>query len=218
MIIAGKCPPEKEELKDARERGFDNVELYLEKEHLDDFEKILENCQNSELEIVSLHTPHVNIEEETYFLKSDKLAQKLDAKLVLHSKRILHTATNEVENIGFDSELFFENQPGSSVRHLKQIILDQERNLALDVAHFYMAEENYVQKTGEFLQKYTDQIGVIHLCDSSTTQDGLGFGKGVMDMEKVCQAVDDSAFDGILVLEVMPDEQEDALEKWKSYT
>jgi len=57
------------------------------------------------------------------------------------------------------------------------------------------------------LEQNIDQISLIHLCDSSDIKDGLGFGEGIMDMKAVCKVIDNSDFDGIVVLEVMPDYQ-----------
>jgi len=217
MKIAGKSPPESEELEKTVERGLEHVELYLERCHLDNFEQSLENCENTEINICSIHTPHVGIEEKDYFRKADKLAQKLDAKLVFHSKKILHTAIPEIEKLDLDSTPVFENQPGASVRHLKQTILDQNRKLTLDTAHLYMAEKNYIEKIADLLQNYREQIEVIHLCDSTPTKDGVGFRKGEMEMKEMCQIIYESKFDGIVVLEVMPEEQEEALEKFKNF-
>lgn len=217
MIVAGKCPPETEELEATEKKGFENAELYLEKHHLDSFEESLSNCQNSDLNIASVHTPHVQIEEEEYLLKADKLAQELDAKLVFHSKKILHLAIPQVEELGLDSEPVFENQPGASLRHLKQTILDKNRKLTLDTAHFYMAEEEYLQQLEYLLTNYADQVQVIHLCDSKETEDGLSFGEGNLEMEKLAALINNSDFNGALVLEVMPDKQADALQKWREF-
>lgn len=217
MIVAGKCPPGKDDLEAAQGRGFKHIEIYLEKRHLDRFKETLENCQESDINIATVHTPHLGIEEKEYFLKADELAQQLDARFVFHSKKILHTAIPEVEGFGLESEPAFENQPGSSIRHIKQTILNQDHNLTLDTAHLYMATENYIEETKELIQSYNEQIPVIHLCDSTQLEDGVGFGEGEMDMEKLCQLINDSGFDGVVVLEVMPNQQEDAFEKWKSY-
>ena len=60
MIVAGKCPPEKEELRKASERGFEKVELYLEKKHLETPDDIVENVESSDID-VDLYTPLISI-------------------------------------------------------------------------------------------------------------------------------------------------------------
>lgn len=76
--------------------------------------------------------------------------------------------------------------------------------------------ENYIDEIRQFLNSYTDRINLIHLCDATTTEDGLAFGDGDMDMEKVSEMIYGN-FDGILVLEVMPEHQADARKKLEQY-
>lgn len=218
MIIAGKCPPEPDELEAASERGFENVELYLEKQHLDSFEDSVEAVRAAEVEVVSIHTPHVTMNEKEYFRKTGKLASELDAFLVFHSQYLHHVHIPELEKLDIEPDYGYENNPGSSVRLLESMILEPGHDMVLDTAHLYMATEDYIRKTEDFLQEYGEQIPLIHLCDSTRRKDGLAFGAGDMDMERMCETIDGSGFDGILVLEVMPEGQEDALEKWHEYT
>lgn len=216
MIIAGKCPPEEKKLEAARERGFEKVELYLEREHLDQFEETLDNVRESPVDVVSVHTPHVSLEEKDYFLKADRLASRLDAFLVFHSQHLHHSHIPEIEQFNFP-QLSLENNPGASKRHLESMILERDHELVLDTAHLFMAEESYLQTFNELLDSYGERIPVIHLCDSTLTEDGLPFGKGQMDMKAISQTIQ-KKFDGLVVLEVMPEDQEYALEKWRQYT
>ena len=213
MKLAGKCPPEKEELSRIEEMPFENIELYIEKKHLDNFDETVENLENSSLNVVSVHTPHVGVDELDYFSLADDLASRFDAFLVCHSKQIILLETRKVEEHGLKSPHGYENQPGASYRHLKAALLDREVNMVLDTAHLYTAEEDYVQIIEDSLMDHLGQIPLIHLCDSTLTDDGLPFGDGEMNMEKVCRTFAESDFDGILVFEVMPDYQEEALDK-----
>jgi len=218
MEVVGKCPPEVEELKRSRERGFDKVELYTQKKHLDKMDETLENIRESEVEVVSVHTPHVHIDDDkAYFWLADYLCNELDAYLVFHSQYIHHTHIPMLEELDIKSDYGYENNPGCSLRHVEENILKQGHDMVLDTAHFYMAEEDYVQEIGYVLDEYSGQINLIHLCDSTLQEDGLGFEKGSMDMEKVSQVINDSDFDGILVLEVMPENQEEARHKFEGY-
>lgn len=218
MIIAGKCPPEPEELRAAADRGFDGIELYLERKHLDELEASIEAVENSEVEVESIHTPHVTLEEKEYFRKTDRLASILDAYIVFHSQYLHHVHIPELEELEMEADHGYENNPGASKRILESLILQPGHDLVLDTAHLFMATENYLQAIRELLDEHPEQIKLIHLCDSTRRKDGLPFGEGEMDMEKLCKVIDESEFDGELVLEVMPEDQEDALDKWNRYT
>lgn len=218
MINAGKCPPEPEELKAAKERGFNYVELYLGESHVNDLRDSIRAVEESEVEVVSIHTPHSNLEEKEDFEKAGEMAEELDAFLVFHSQYVHHVHIPRLEKLEIDCDYGYENNPGVSKRLLEALILENGHELVLDTAHFFMAEENYLQETEELLESYGEHIPVIHLCDSSRQKDGLPFGEGEMDMESMCRVIDESDFDGILVLEVMPDHQEDALARWNEYT
>lgn len=217
MIVAGKCPPEPEELEKAEERGFSKVELYIEKSHLENIEKTKRSIDESKVEVVSVHTPHVSLSEEGYLLLADQLASYLDAYLVFHSQFLHHTHIPELEKLEIDAEYGYENNPGVSKVYLEKAIIDRGLEMVLDTAHFFLGDHS-PEDLKEFLDSYKDQISVIHLCDSSWTTDGLPFGEGDMDMQTTCQIISESGFDGILVLEVMPPEQGEALEKWNRYT
>lgn len=217
MIIAGKCPPEKEELKAAKNRGFDDVELYLEKEHIDSYHKSLQTCQEADVNIVSVHTPHAYADEKGYFEGAGHLARELDADVVFHSKHVLHFNIPELEKMDIAADYGYENNPGVSAFAIKNLILGRGHQLVLDTAHLFIGEEDFVEALKHFLNDLTDQIQLIHLCDSTHTKDGLGFGEGDMDMERTCKIIVESDYDGIVVLEVMPEQQENALRKWKSF-
>jgi len=217
MIIAGKCPPEEEELEESEERGFEKVELYLEKKHLNNLQETLRTLEDSNVEVVSVHTPHVHLNDKGYIILADQLAKELGAYLVFHSQYMHHTHIPNLERLEIKSEYGYENNPGASKVFLENSIINQGHDMVLDTAHFYLGDHT-LDNLKKFLEHNIENINLIHLCDSSDSRDGLSFGKGVMNMEKVCQAIDDSAFDGILVLEVMPEYQEDALQKWRAYT
>lgn len=217
MRIAGKCPPEPDELESAHDRGFRYVELYLEKNHLQDIDRTAEIVDNSPVEVVSIHTPHVTLQESDYFLKADRLAQRLDAFLVFHSQYMHHVHIPQIEKLDLESDYGYENQPGASQRIIESTVIGEGHDLVLDTAHFYMGEKDYPKRIKQLLEDPETSIPLMHLCDSTRTEDGLAFGDGEMEMERLCQIIDEE-FDGILVLEVMPDYQEDALEKWRRYT
>jgi sugar phosphate isomerase/epimerase len=79
-----------------------------------------------------------------------------------------------------------------------------------------MAESTYLSTIERLLTKFGDRINVVHLCDSTLRRDGLAFGTGDMEMERLSQRVA-RLFEGYLVLEVMPDEQTDARKELERY-
>ncbi|EHK01178.1 Xylose isomerase domain protein TIM barrel [Candidatus Haloredivivus sp. G17] len=219
MEVVGKCPPESAELEAAEERGFDKVELYTTREHFDNLEKTLEDVKEADVEVVSVHTPHVHIDnDKAYFWMADYLCREIDAYLVFHSQYMHHAHIPQLEELKIKSDYGYENNPGASKEHITANILEKDYQMVLDTAHFFMAEENYLEEIEGLLDSYGDQIDLIHLCDSTMTDDGLAFGEGEMDMEAVSRIIDESGLDGILVLEVMPEDQRDAREKFERYT
>ena len=213
MEIVGKCPPEKEELGKMEDRGFEKIELYTERKHFDNIEDTLKTVKNSDLEIVSVHTPHVHIDDDkAYFWLADYFCNKLDAYLVFHSQYLHHTHIPRIEEMDIKSNYGYENNPGISRSYLENCILKKGHEMVLDTAHLFMAEEDFYEELEHILEAYDSQIDVMHICDSTKTDDGLAFGEGEMDMERTAEIIADSEFDGILVLEVMPRDQEDALD------
>ncbi|MFQ3308533.1 MAG: hypothetical protein ACI977_000773 [Candidatus Nanohaloarchaea archaeon] len=217
MIVAGKCKPEPDRFRELREKGFENVELYLKKHHVDNFEQTLARCREAEINISSVHTPHVLPEDEEYFVKSDELADKLDATLVVHSQYLHHFHIEKVlENYNFQSDYAYENNPGMSIPHLEKMIPNAGHQMVLDTAHLYMSsDQKFQEHLDHFLNNHRKQISLIHVCDSTMKNDGLPFGEGKMNMEQTIKTIKEK-FDGKITLEVMPKRQEDALEKWNS--
>ncbi|EMA44743.1 sugar phosphate isomerase/epimerase family protein [Halococcus saccharolyticus] len=211
MLIAGKCPPEPDALAAAADRGFEVVELYLEKDHLESVAECVAHVEASDVAAVSVHTPHVSLAEKEYLHRTDQLAVALDAFVVFHSGHLNHVDTPELETLDLTAAYGYENKTGVSVRHLRHMVLKPGHGLALDVAHLFMAEADYLTAIEYLLTEYGDRIGLLHLCDSTPVQDGLAFGAGDIDIGAVCRLVD-RHFDGTVVLEVMPDDQRAALE------
>ncbi len=216
MQVGGKSPPEKEELQDVSDRGFRNTELYLERKHLDSYGKSLKNCKEAEVNIQSIHTPHVPPEEEEYFNKSSRLAEELDATLVVHSKYVHHVTIPEMENLDINGDYGYENNPGASPEHLEAMILEKGHDLILDTAHLFMvSEDNFEENLRYLLKQHGENIPLIHLCDSTRQKDGLGLGEGDINIENMIEIVKEN-YNGKVTLEVMPEYQEQALEKWNS--
>lgn len=211
MIVAGKCPPEPNALAAAADRGFEVVELYLERHHLESVEETIEIAVNSDVEVVTVHTPHVPLAEQKYLDRTDRLAAACDAYVVFHSRYVNHVDTADVEKLTLQSPYGYENKTGVSARHLRHMVLRPGHDLVLDVAHLFMAEEKYHHEIESLLMEYGDQIKIVHLCDSTPTQDGLPFGAGEIDMEATARLLN-RHFEGTIVLEVMPDHQRAALE------
>lgn len=216
ITVAGKSPPEIDELEHALSQGLNNIELYLERTHLSEPDETVELLENSDVTVVSVHTPHVPIDEPEWLRRADEIADALDSYLVVHSSRIIHTFIPELEQLDFVSDYGYENNPGISERHIQNVILNQGHEFVLDTAHLYMAEEEYISITEKLLQEFSERIRYIHLCDSSLTRDGLGFGEGSMDMATLSRVVGQH-FDGTVVLEVMPDVQAEARDRLQTY-
>lgn len=216
MTITGKCPPEPGALATVDEYGFDAVELYLEKGHLEPVAEAIETVEASNVDVVSVHTPHVPLAEKEYLLKTDELAGALNASIVFHSRYLNHVDTPQLEELDLSAAYGYENKTGVSVRHLEHMVLKPGHDLVLDVAHLFMAEADYLKALEYLLTEYDNQIGLMHLCDSTPVQDGLCFGAGDIDLQATVEVIE-RTFDGTVVLEVMPTDQRAALEAFGRY-
>ena len=217
LTLVGKCEPEPAALRAAAERGFDAVELYLERAHLDDFETTVAAVRDGPVAVATVHTPHVTPDETGYYELADDLAVALDAYLVLHSKYVLHAFAPEIEAIGFDAPHGHENNTGASVMHLEEMILAEETDLVLDTAHLYTAERDYQSALQYLFKTYSGRIGAVHLNDGTRRKDGLPFGAGDIDLRATVETIRESAFTGPVVLEVSQDAQAIARETVASY-
>jgi len=213
MILAGKCPPEPEALTMASELGFDAVELYITKDHLDAFDDVLSNVRTADVDVTSVHTPHVLPDEERYLLDSDALARRLDAYLVVHSQYAGLFCVPQFESLDLRADRGYENPVGASRFHLERTILDPGHDLVLDTAHLFTAERSFLDELEHLLRGHADRIRVVHLCDSTYREDGLAFGRGNIDLRSTIRLIRET-FDGVLILEVMPEHQSDARQQF----
>lgn len=218
MDLVGKCPPDSESLEAAASRGFDRVELYLTAADLEDVAATAETVERSPVEAATVHTPHAVPEDAEPFRRADELARALDAVLVVHTKYAQHTHTDLLASHGFEAPHAFENNPGAGVFHLRNLLFEAGHDLVLDTAHLYTAEASYLDALAELVTTYGDRIPVVHLNDATRTTDGLAVGDGEMDLAATTRVLDRS-FEGIVVLEVMPEDQwaaKQAVEGWLS--
>lgn len=217
IFLAGKRPPNSGELAEAAEEGFERVELYLERTHLDAFEETYRVCREAPVEVVSVHTPHVPPNDVEYLRRTSELASKLNSFLVVHStKMTLLEIPAVLDAINADVDVGFENSIGHSEFHLANAILDAGHDLVLDTAHLYTAEKQYLDSMEYLLTKYADQIPVVHLCDGFPMRDGLPFGSGEMAITEITSLIETKLGDGIVVLEVPTEKQKEALNVYNS--
>lgn len=217
LLVAGKRSPDPEALADAAADGFERVELYLERAHLDAFDETLAACRRATADVASVHTPHVAPDEAAYFRRADDLADALDAFLVVHSTRTNLVAIPEIlDAVDFSAPFGFENSTGHSEFHVRNAILDAGRDLVLDTAHLYTAERDYLDSLARLLDDHADRIPVVHCCDGRRVRDGLAFGDGTMDMQAVVSTLRERLEDAIVVLEVPTDRQAETLDRYES--
>ncbi|EMA21086.1 sugar phosphate isomerase/epimerase family protein [Haloarcula amylolytica] len=209
MNLVGKCPPTIAKLDAAADRGFDSVELHLRPSDLDDVGATAAMVKQSPVSAASVHTLHARPDDPEPFRRSDALAERLDAYLVVHSQYAQHTHTTLLDSYDFAAPCGYENNPGASQFSLANLLLDRGHDLVLDTAHLFMSEPAYLESLSDLLKSYGDQIQVVHFTDGTLLNDGLPFGNGEIPLERTAEILA-SEFDGDVVLEVMPDDQADA--------
>lgn len=223
MNILGKCRPESETLEELYTMGYDSVELYITKEMLEDVTSIIEICKNASISIESVHSPHIGTDIHNpvnYFQKADMLADAVDATYLLHSNPFSTFNLVDVyppEEISTE-EYCYENHPDVSSYAIEQYFLGQNYPIALDIAHLYIAEENYIHTFEKLITSYTkEEIPIVHLADGTRREDGLYFGDGTMELDTIFKIVSEE-YSGKVVLEIPTDSRSDALKYAQQYT
>lgn len=216
MILSAKRVPTIDSLENAANEGFDHVELFLDTHHLDNLEATITIAREASIDVIAVHTPHVALSGREYFIKTGHLADALDAFVVFHSQFLHHSHVAELEELEITAPYGYENNPGASMRHFKHMIIDKGHNFVLDIAHLYMAESNYIEMSHDLIKEYPGKLQVIHLCDSTAHDDGLAFGDGYVNIEEISKIIKES-YNGILVLEVDPERQSTARDKFLKY-
>jgi len=214
--VAGKALPTAASMADTVERGFERAELHCPARTLDDLDDTVATVRASSLAVASVHTPHVGSDDLELIADADRLARRLDTTLVVHTQYLQHTRLPAVEALGLASDRAYENNPGASVHHLETILLDAGHDLVVDSAHLYMAHEDYVERFADLLARYGDRIPVVHLTDGTLRDDGMPFGEGTVDLPAVGRVLKERHV-GTVVLEVMPDHQRAALERFREF-
>ena len=215
LEFLGKCPPDDEQFRALADAGFEGFELYLEREHLDRFDATLQTCRAAPEGIEVIHTPHATLDEREYFAAAARLAARLDAYLLIHSSPIgLETTVAAVPDEPPSVPYGYENRTDTSVSDLETHVLDASADLVLDVAHLYLSgpdefDEAFAHLTGS----YADQINHVHLCDATAEDDHRQLGEGNIPLETVIDWLT-TEHDGTVTLELMPDRQPTAYDRF----
>lgn len=216
MDLVGKCPPDPDSLAAAADRGFDSVELHLRPADLDDVAATAAAVEASPVDAATVHTLHARPDDGRPFRRSDALAARLDAYLVVHSQYAQHTHVDVLAGYDFEAPHGYENNPGATPFHLRNLLLNRGHDLVLDTAHLFMSQPDYLDGLRGLLGADGDRIRVVHFNDATPTEDGLPVGDGELPLERTARLLS-AHFDGCVVLEVMPDRQADALRQVREW-
>jgi len=215
VTLIGKCPPARDEFETVEAAGFDGVELYLERRHLDAFERTLAACRVTPLDVEVVHTPHVTLDDAEYFARAFDLAADLDAFVLVHSSAVpLADAVREVPADSRDVPHGYENGIGDSTADIRATVLDADESPVLDVAHLYATDPStFEDDLTALLADHADRIGHVHVTDATVDEDHHQIGEGDVPMELVADRLD-RQYDGLVTLELMPPEQATARERF----
>lgn len=217
--IAGKCEPDIDSVEKLHNEGFENFELYLNTDILDNntVNSIVSTCKSAPGSFVNVHTPHININEpncKSYFKQTDEIANKLDSTFVFDSNptstRYAPTLypTNDIQSSSYG----YENDPSISSYYLELTHLSQGLPLVLDTAHLHMSEPEYLPFIEKLLENYQSLIPAIHLADGIRTKDGLPFGEGSVPLKRIINLLETHDYSGNVVLETSQKTQPEALQ------
>lgn len=215
--VIGKSAPILNQLRNAEDMDVDSIELYLTREHLDNYKKTVSNCTESSLDIECVHTPHIPLDERELLDKSVELAEDLESDLMcLHSGEI--TTTNMIK---YGNELQTEVTTGAEMHQYTDIglfINECKLNnipIVLDIAHVFMAEashNNYKNIVNKILESNEYPVSLIHFNDGTFDNDGLPINEGEIDLEWTINQINEN-YTGYLTVEVPPENQKNDI-KW----
>ncbi|MCK4429248.1 MAG: sugar phosphate isomerase/epimerase [Candidatus Aenigmarchaeota archaeon] len=210
--LIGKALLIKKDLEFVRNEGFEEIEIGLRKEDLENIHNIINLVESTGLKIISVHTPHCIVEDTDAFLKAAEVAKHFNALLVFHSNRIPITYTYKVfDKINYPKKAA-ESNPGISLTAIENCILKNNYDFVLDLAHLFIASDNLMEDIKYLFENYKNQIKLIHLSDSTLIEDGLPIGGGNINLKEVVKFLDEN-YKGKLVVEVMPEFQKGGREK-----
>ena len=239
MDLVGKTSPSEEDLKLLEEFFEDTkvneIELYLDTESLEE-ENAIPNLLESEFDVASVHIPHVSPsgdyehEWDNYIERAAGIANFYDAPLVFHSQfmQLAHKTNawysdRTLEDMAEElpCEVLYENNPETGAGGIDQFIKKRGDSLALDTAHLYCGcNDPYTDRDAydvmeDLLGDNELDVGLIHLTDAISgdreegPQDGVTFDEGDSDLEDMAYIIEESDYEGKVVMEVDPlsDEQ-----------
>jgi sugar phosphate isomerase/epimerase len=248
MDLVGKTSPDQEELEFLAEffdgTEVDEIEVFLDRETLEEGSTI-SNLMESDFDVASVHIPHISPEGdyrndwEDYLDRAAGIANFYDSPLVFHSQfmQLAHKTNSwygdgqTVEDIAADlpCEVLYENNPETGAKAIDRFVKKRGDGLALDTAHLYCGcgdpytERDAYDVMQDLLADEELDIGLIHLTDAITGEegprDGVSFEKGDSDLENMVYLIEESDYDGKVVMEVDPlsDEQHRLYRKVQNY-
>lgn len=211
MHFIGKSAPTTSRLAEAHDRGFDAIEVYLTTTDIAHFDETADALSNAAVDIISIHTPHVTIDQLAYLRRTDELAQHFNATLVIHSGKIGWWDIPAIEALDLNADRAYENPPGVTTNYTERCLFDQNHRLVFDIAHHALGHNHSEQAITDFLANYATHIDIIHYCDATEHKDGVPFTQGLLDRKEILTAID-THYDGPVVVEVFPEHQQDELE------
>jgi sugar phosphate isomerase/epimerase len=218
FTIAGKCEPDKEAFSNLYESGFTNFELYLNTTILDSLsvDEIVSECTSAPGNVVAVHTPHFNIQEngKKYLQVTDTIAAELEAAVIFDSNP---TSTRYIPSVYPTSDISasvygYENDPSISKFYLETYHLGNELPLVLDTAHLHMSERTYIPFIEQVLSVYQDLIPVVHLAEATRVNDGLPYGSGSVELQRIVEILDTYNYSGIVTIETSQETQPEGLQ------
>jgi sugar phosphate isomerase/epimerase len=210
--IVGKAFVLEEDLILAKKNGFKEIEIGLRREDLSDVKRTIKFLEEFSVNIAAVHTPHVPSEEFELLLRSAEIAEHFGALLIFHSGKIPDIESAQVmENIPYRKKAL-ESNPGTSVTAVENLILRRDLDFVLDVAHIYIGSKNFFDDLDYIFKNYSSQVKWVHICDSSPVKDGLAFGKGEIELDRLIRFLAER-YSGKMTVEVMPQFQGEARDR-----
>jgi len=193
---------------------FNGFETYLTREDFQDFSLLKSQFQRYSSDISVVHTPHVEWpEDKQLFQQSISLAQLVGAQVCIHSSYVSPVLASEIDTeLSIPVTHGYESSLGHSYEFIRNVLFEKDLPFIFDTAHFYTGNpDNYLETVEKLLTQHSENISLVHFCDSTKSDDGLALGEGELPIDELWSLIQ-RKYHGPVTLEVDPDDQLDALE------
>lgn len=206
MKILGKTSHELDQIKERFDEGFREFELYTKKEFLNpsSIEELKKIKKAYKINFISMHTPHVTLQELVKFSSTiDLVVKEIGIKyVVMHSSKA-NSFSKKFLGLVHGNRII-ENTKDHSVKDIFHLF-EAGYGICLDISHLfescYKKRLDFFQSLEEILKRGKKKIKIVHFCNTDFKNGNSGLIEGVIDVERAFRILE-KHYNGYVVVEV----------------